>query len=107
MPIYEYHCKSHGTWEEIQAEFLESMACPACGEQAKRLASRFACRMAPTHGELMSYLADPNADAKDSGVTVNDSDSFWEGWSDGVREAFDRPNPLYFQSDKPFVDMGK
>ena len=43
MPLYEYHCRScQNTFEKLQKQPSENLACPNCGHTAKRSVSVFA-----------------------------------------------------------------
>lgn len=43
MPIFEYRCTSCGaSCEKIQRQPRDQIACPACGQPARRSVSRFA-----------------------------------------------------------------
>jgi putative FmdB family regulatory protein len=41
MPLYEYECKKHGVFDEQRSmdESEASLACPACGAEARRILS--------------------------------------------------------------------
>ena len=41
MPIYEYHCTRHGTFDELRtfADAEGPMPCPDCGESSPRIVS--------------------------------------------------------------------
>jgi putative FmdB family regulatory protein len=44
MPLYEFSCALHGKFEELLKGQWLSWKCPKCGEEAPRIASRFAFR---------------------------------------------------------------
>ncbi len=39
MPVYEYHCADHGTFEALRpmSAFRDPCACPACGGNSNRV----------------------------------------------------------------------
>lgn len=39
MPIYEYRCQEHGSFEVIRSsdKLADTMACPACGQTSPRM----------------------------------------------------------------------
>lgn len=39
MPLYEFVCEDHGTWEMIASHTVERLPCPDCGEDSRRIFS--------------------------------------------------------------------
>lgn len=105
MPIYTYRCaKGHEfdvlceTWRDKAPE----EPC-RCGLQAPSVPA--AIRVVVKAGRSDVREAAMKGSYRDVLPEV-DSDSFWEGAAPEMEAGFNRPNPLYYKSDKPTVDMG-
>jgi putative FmdB family regulatory protein len=50
MPLYEYECAAHGTFEAMRplAEYQLPHACPECGEQSARVVTTVNLGLVPT-----------------------------------------------------------
>ena len=109
MPIYEYRCAGCGARREEILSYEDSQvttfACDTCpGRIFERVFSSPNFKVAPNSADIANHVL-AGGSLRDH-VPSNDTSDTWEGYPDSFREKMERPNPLYYKSDKPTVDMG-